>query len=170
MSMSKRKQIEIILYRKSLLYDISNIAYIVADSAPDLDEKTRSVITDICEEGNVDRVTRIMNRAYNDLLNRLYAYTKERVLEENKINDLFSEPLEYKIQMMVPEDFSKTTVSALSEYLHEYMVDVVLVEWLSITKKDEVGIWQEKADAVLGRARSMINDRVGAIKRKLSVF
>ena len=168
--MSKRKQIEIILYRKSLLYDISNIAYIVADSAPDLDEKTRSVITDICEEGNVDRVTRIMNRAYNDLLNRLYAYTKERVLEENKINDLFSEPLEYKIQMMVPEDFSKTTVSALSEYLHEYMVDVVLVEWLSITKKDEVGIWQEKADAVLGRARSMINDRVGAIKRKLSVF
>lgn len=170
MSMSKRKQIEIILYRKSLLYDISNIAYIVADSAPDLDEKTRSVITDICEEGNVDRVTRIMNRAYNDLLNRLYAYTKERVLEENKINDLFSEPLEYKIQMMVPEDFSKTTVSALSEYLHEYIVDVVLVEWLSITKKDEVGIWQEKADAVLGRARSMINDRVGAIKRKLSVF
>lgn len=170
MSMSKRKQIEIILYRKSLLYDISNIAYIVADSAPDLDEKTRSVITDICEEGNVDRVTRIMNRAYNDLLNRLYAYTKERVLEENKINDLFSESLEYKIQMMVPEDFSKTTVSALSEYLHEYIVDVVLVEWLSITKKDEVGIWQEKADAVLGRARSMINDRVGAIKRNLSVF
>lgn len=168
--MSKRKQVEIILYRNSLLYDISNIAYIVADSAPDLDEKTRSVITDICEEGNVDRVTRIMNRAYNDLLNRLYAYTKERVLEEGKINDLFSEPLEYKIQMMVPEDFSKTTVSALSEYLHEYIVDVVLVEWLSITKKDEVGIWQEKADAVLGRARSMINDRVGAIKRKLSVF
>lgn len=168
--MSKRKQIEIILYRKSLLYDISNIAYIVADSAPDLDEKIRSVITDICEEGNVDRVTRIMNRAYNDLLNHLYAYTKERVLEESKINDLFSESLEYKIQMMVPEDFSKTTVSALGEYFHEYIVDVVLVEWLSITKKDEVGIWQEKADAVLGRARSMINDRVGAIKRKLSVF
>lgn len=168
--MKKRKQIDITLYRNSLLYDISNIAYIVADSAPDLDEKIRSVITDICEEGNVDRVTRIMNRAYNDLLNRLYAYTKERVLEESKINDLFSEPLEYKIQMMVPEDFSKTTVSALGEYFHEYIVDVVLVEWLSITKKDEVGIWQEKADAVLGRARSMINDRVGAIKRKLSVF
>lgn len=168
--MRKRKLVDITLYRKSLLYDISNIAYIVADSAPNLDEKIRSVITDICEEGNVDRVTRTMNRAYNDLLNRLYAYTKERVLEESKIDDLFSEPLEYKIQMMVPEDFSKTTVSALSEYLHEYIVDVVLEEWLSITKKDEVGIWQEKADIVLGRAKSMINNRVGAIKRKLSVF
>lgn len=170
MSMKKHKQVDIILYRKSLLYDIANIAYIVADSAPELDEKIRSVINDICEEGNVDRVTRILNRAYNDLLNRLYAYTKERVLEESKIDDLFSEPLEYKIRMMVPEDFSKTTVSALGEYLHEYIVDIVLAEWLSITKKDEVATWQEKADAALGRARSMINDRVGVIQRKLSVF
>lgn len=37
--------------------------------------------------------------------------------------------------MMVPEDFSKTTVSALGDYLHEFIVDVTLVDWLSITKK-----------------------------------
>lgn len=168
--MKKPRQVDITLYRNSLLYDISNIAYIVGDSIPDLDDKVRSAITDICEEGNIDRITRIMNRAYNDLLNLLYAYTKERVLEENRVDNLFSEPVEYKIRMMVPEDFSKTTVSALSECLHEYIVNIVIADWLSITKKDEMSTWQEKADIVLGRAKNIINDRVGAIKRKLSVF
>lgn len=167
---NRRKLVEITLYRKSLLYDISNAAYIVADSTPELDDKVRSAITDICESGNVDRVTRIMNMGYNELLNRLYAYTKERVLEENKVDDLFSEPEKYIIRMMVPEDFSKTTVSALGDYLHEFIVDVTLVDWLSITKKDEVSTWQEKAEVILRKILSMINDRVGAIKRTMSPF
>lgn len=167
---NRRKLVEITLYRNSLIYDISNAAYIVADSTPELDDKVRSAITDICESGNVDRITRIMNMGYNELLNRLYAYTKERVLEENKVDDLFPEPEKYIIRMMVPEDFSKTTVSALGEYLHEYIVDIALADWLSITKKDEVATWQEKADVVMGKIRSMINDRVGAIRRKVSPF
>lgn len=167
---NRRKLVEITLYRNSLIYDISNAAYIIADSTPELDDKVRSAITDICESGNVDRVTRIMNMGYNELLNRLYAYTKERVLEENKVDDLFSEPDKYIIRMMVPEDFSKTTVSALGDYLHEFIVDVTLVDWLSITKKDEVSTWQEKAEVILRKILSIINDRVGAIKRTISPF
>lgn len=165
-----RKQVDITLYRKSLLYDTSNTAYIIADSIPDLDDKVRSAITDICEGGNVDRVTRVINRAFNDLLNLLFAYTKDRVVEENKVDDLFSEPEVYKIRMMVPRDFSKTTVSALGEYLHDYIVNLVIVDWLSITKKDEAAIWQDKADTIFGKVRSIMNDRVGAIKRKMSTF
>lgn len=168
--MRVRKQIDIVLYRNSLLYDISNVAFIVGDCNPDIDVKGRSSIMDICTDGNVDRVTRMMNMGINELINRVYCFTKDRVLENCTLNDLFIEPDKYELRMSVPEDFSKTTASVLTDYMHEFIVDFVIADWLSITKKDDMQIWKDKSDICIEKIRSVINDRVGAIKRKLSPF
>lgn len=168
--MKTRKQINIVLYRKSLLYDISNVAFIVGDNSPDINEKGRSSIMDICTDGNVDRVTRVMNMGINELINKVYPYTKDRILEDCILNDLLKESDKYELHMFVPEDFSKTTASALTDYMHEFIVDFVLADWFSITQKNEMQIWKDKSDICIEKIKSVINDRTGAVKRKLSPF
>lgn len=168
--METRKKIDITLYRKSLLYDISNVAFIIGSSNPEIDDKTRSSIIDICIDGNVDRVTRMMNMAVNELINKIYAFTKDRVLEDCKISNLHIEPDKYQIQMSVPLGFSKTTASVLTDYMHEFIVNFIISDWLSFTKKDEMQIWESKSDICISKIKSVINNRVFATKRKLSPF
>ena len=57
----KKKQVVLIFKRKNLLYSISNYAYIVGHPMPDNTENNKHMIIDICEEGNIDRVNRILS-------------------------------------------------------------------------------------------------------------
>ncbi|MCH5230142.1 MAG: hypothetical protein J1F12_09175, partial [Muribaculaceae bacterium] len=55
------------LKKSALIYDISNIAYVIADTGDDSSHILHKV-RDICEEGNLDRVSRILGLAYARLL------------------------------------------------------------------------------------------------------
>ncbi len=63
---AKKKLVFLIFHRKELLYDIENNAYIQGDIMDKGDEHRRHQVIDIGQDGNVDRVTRILNLAYQE--------------------------------------------------------------------------------------------------------
>lgn len=67
--------------RKELIYDVSNYSYVEADIMQEDDECRRHQVFDISQDGNVDRVTRVLNTAHAEIVETLYPYTKQEITE-----------------------------------------------------------------------------------------
>ena len=73
----RTKTVSLKFKRSELLYDCANLGYVHGDTMHTDDEHDRHQVMDIVEDGNVDRVTRILNLAMSEIREALYPYTKE---------------------------------------------------------------------------------------------
>lgn len=138
------RTVRLTFLRKELLYDIKNYAYVESDVMSEEQQHSKHVLAEIGEEGNVDRVSRILSVVHAGVIEMLYPYTKSLPIEE-EIKDILESPDEYVIEMQVPETMSRTTLHLLSRLIHEYMVYRVLSDWLSITNPRASENWNAKA-------------------------
>ena len=154
------KQATLGFSRSQLLYDIKNIAYVEADVMPAEEEHQRHQVFDIAEDGNVDRVTRVMDLAVDKCKEILFPLTKSVVDEVESRDDNLKETPVYYIYLSLPQSFSKTTLDYLSKLIHEFIVYTVLVDWLSITDITNESAYQKWANKLsdviteIGRAKS----------------
>lgn len=142
--------------RSELLYDIKNYAYVEADVMGEERQHGQHVLAEIGEEGNVDRVNRILAVVHAAAIEMLYPYTKVEPVEE-EIDDVMQTPEYYEIVMQVPLSMSRHTMHLLSKLIHEYMVYRVLADWLSITNPEAAANWYQKAgdtEVEIGRAKN----------------
>lgn len=162
----------LVFYREELLYDIKNVAYVEGDIMADEQQDAKHQTQDIGEEGNVDRVTRIMELVFLEAVERLYPYAK-RELPKNKtamLDDEFDEADEYGVRLTLPSTFSATSLPLLRSLIHEYIVDRCLADWLSITKPDAAANWLAKGEDSLTKAKATISMRRGKVRRPMKPF
>lgn len=150
-----------------LMYDIKNCAYIEGNIMPDDEKKFQ--VRDIAEDGNNDRVTRVLNLAHAECVEMLYPYTKMDVSSAEKDN-ILELPDIFKIDMNVNSGFSQTTINMLSILIHEYMVNRVVADWMSINKPESQANWEFKLEETRYKIKSAIVHRQGMIKRRLQPF
>lgn len=147
--------------RSQLLYDIKNYAFVVGDVMGEEKQHAQHVLVEIGEEGNVDRVSRILAVVHASVIDMLYPYTKAEPIEEEIDNCLFA-PDVYMVELHVPLTMSRSTVHLLERLIHEYMVYRVLADWLSITNPESAANWQAKAEAA--------EDEISKAKNQRGVF
>lgn len=150
-----------------LMYDIKNYAYIEGNIMPDDEKKFQ--VRDIAEDGNSDRVTRVLNLAHAECMEMLYPYTKSEVITHKKDSNL-ELPDCYVIDVNLPIGFSQTTINMLSILIHEYMVNRVVADWLSINKPESQANWEFKLEETRYKIKSTISNRRGPVKRRLQPF
>ncbi len=155
--------------RKELLYDIKNYAYIEGHVMGEDKQHAKHVLVDIGEDGNVDRVTRILNLVHAAVTELLYPYTMEEPIGED-VNDVLTEPENYIIKMKIPNTFSRTSITLLVRLIHEYMVYRVLSDWLSITNPSASEHWLHKCQEAEKQINSVKNNRRKTFTRPLSPF
>mgnify|MGYP007069848134 CR=1 FL=1 len=143
---SERRTVTLKFLRSQLLYDIKNYAYVEGDVMGEEQQHAHHVLVEIGEDGNVDRVNRILAVVHSAVIELLYPWTKQVPIEE-EIDDCLYAPDEYLIELHVPQDISRTTMQLLSKLVHEFMVYSVLADWLSITNPKAAENWAAKAKA-----------------------
>lgn len=143
---SDTRTVRLKFVRSQLLYDIKNYAYVEGDVMGEERQHAQHVLVEIGEEGNVDRVSRILSVVHAAVIELLYPWTKSKPVEE-EIDDCLWAPEEYVVELHVPSDVSRTTLHLLSRLIHEYMVYRVLADWLSITNPVAAANWAAKAAA-----------------------
>lgn len=151
--------------RNQLLYDIKNYAYVEADVMGEEKQHAQHVLAEIGEEGNVDRVSRILAVVHTAVIEMLYPYTKAEPIEE-EIDNCLHAPEEYVVELNVPNTMSRTTMHHLSKLIHEFMVYCVLADWLSITNPQAAANWAAKAEATEKEIDKVKNLRTKAFTRK----
>lgn len=165
----EKRGVTLTFNREDLLYDIKNYAYIEGHVWGEENQHGQHTLIDICEDGNVDRVDRILEVVHASVVEMLYPYTKQEVVEEGIDNRVYV-PEVYKIDMQVPATMSRTTLQLLSKLIHEYMVCRVLYEWLSITHPEASVNWLEKSDKAEREINGIKNSRTGVLRRPARPF
>lgn len=166
----RKKRISLHFLRSQLLYDIANCGYVESDTMRTDSPHESHQPADICQEGNVDRVTRVLDLAFEECADALYPYSKREVACGTELDDTLREREAYAMRLLVPEDFSETTAGYLSALIHEYMVCRVLADWLGITKPQSRDAWEAKADGAMERLRESLNMRTTRVRRTSSPF
>ena len=165
------KEVTLTFKRAELIYDASNYSFVEADIISEGDECRRHQVFDICQDGNVDRVTRVLNLAHTECVEMLYPYTKQVIPDEQEVIDnVLSEPETYEIKLTLPDSFSLTTVKMLKNLIHEYLVCRVLADWMSITNPESEANWEKKFMTIRNKIRTSLVSRTGKIRRKLKPF
>lgn len=128
--------------KESILYDIENLAYVISDNGVTGHLPHR--VADICQPGNIDRVARIAGLAFArccDILSPVLVMHRHRrdrdytVIPRNYI-------LYIKEKMLNPAEIFR-----LKETVREFIVCMVLADWLGITLPPEAEIWRKRADS-----------------------
>lgn len=156
--------------REELLYDAKNYSFIEGDIMKTDDEHARHQVFDIGENGNVDRVTRVLNLAHSECVELLFPYTKCEISEVGMLDDTLTEPASYDITLYLPKYFSMTTVQLLRNLIHEYLVCKVLADWMSITNPNSQKNWEDKFGELKRKIQTSLVSRRGKIRRKLKPF
>lgn len=166
----EKKRINLVFHREQLLYDIRNYAYIEGHVWGEENQHAQHTLVEIGEEGNIDRVNRILDVVHSAAVEMLYPYTKQELVEEEVICDRLREPKNYPIIMDVPATMSRTTMKLLSSLIHEFMVARVIYDWLSITHPEAARNWLDKALEAEEEIKSIKNNRTGVLTRPMHPF
>lgn len=170
MAIKDTKTVTLYLSRKALVYDIENYAFIEGDIMQTDDEHVKHQVFDIAQDGNVDRVSRVLNLAYDECVELLYPYTKRDIGDWKTCDNGLSALGMYEIEMEVPNSFAESTVNLISKLIHEYMVCRVLADWMSITNPKAQQSWMTKVEDLKKAIRQCVNHRRVKVRRRLSVF
>ncbi|GEM_PF-177823 len=157
---------------KNLLYSIENLAYVEGDvmQLPLDHEHARHPVIDVGQDGNRDRVRRVLDLAFAEVTDALFPYTKRRLEEGAVQRDDLVETDEYVLELSVPIEFSETTLLYLERLIHEYAVACVLSDWMAITNPSARERWEVRKVEVLAGIRDNLGGRMRKRRRKPSVF
>lgn len=164
------KKVTLEFKREELLYDIKNYAYIEGHVWGEENQHAQHTLIDIGEDGNVDRVNRILGVVHAAAVEMLYPFTKQDPIDDDVISDQIWTPTEYKIVMKVPVTMSRTTLHLLNKLIHEFMVARVIHDWLSITHPEAARNWLDKALEAVEEINSIKYSRTGVLRRPMHPF
>lgn len=169
----RTKTVTLTFLREQLLYDIKNIAYVAGDVLPDEAQDSKHQVQDIGEDGNIDRVTRMLDLALSRCREKLYPYTKTEVVSGTVLNDVLTDTSTYRIDMLMPDDFSTSTVQYLEQLIHNLLVCYVLMDWMSIANianPKSAANWAAKAEEVESEIKNNLNARLGRVRKSQTPF
>lgn len=159
----------LVFKRSQLLYDIKNYLYIEGSVLETQNNHQRHMVQDGGEQGNVDRLARVLDLTVAKCKEAMYPYTKQEIYRPVLDNRL-KEHRVYGIVLDVPQDFSQTTLILLERLIHEYLVCTAVADWLSITNPPKSEVWTLKAANAISEARTSLVSRMRPLRRPLSPF
>ena len=152
--------------REQLLYDIRNCAYIEGHVMEGDSVHQRHMVG---EDGNVDRVTRVLDLNVARCREMLYPFVKREV-GKPVLDDVLRETPVYGIVLSLPSDFSQSTLNLLEHWIHEYLVCMSLADWLSITYPAKAEVWGVKAGEAVSGIRGCLHARIGRTRLRMHPF
>ena len=169
MTTDKQHYATLTFNRKDLLYDISNRAYIIGDSLPDEREHAKHQLIDIVQDGNVDYVTRMLDKAHAECAEFLYSCTKVACDTDMKYDDKLNEIESYIITMVINTNVSQTSLNLITKLVHEYMVFNVLRSFIiMVGLSDQYG--KDEIENIQNQIRVRLNASTNIVRRKQHPF
>lgn len=169
-SSQAKKRVTLTFDRKQLLYDIGNYSYVEGDLMQADDPHQRHQAQDVVQDGNVDRVTRVLNLAFAECVDLLYPYSKAEMRCGAVLNDELIESYKYVAVLSVPQSFSATSAMLLETLMHEYMVCKAMADWMSITNPQSSEKWERKIEDLKEKMTECVNARSGRVRRPMTPF
>lgn len=167
------KEASLMFHTQEILDDVAQLAFVEGDVMPAESNHERHQVQDIVEDGNRDRVMRVIDLAVAELTNMMYPYSKMPSDDgEYRVNHLMERDM-YVIDLTLPDDFAESTLSYLNKLMHEFIVCRVMDDWMSITNlgnKESALNWTQRIEDLQSRIGSAMNTRIRRVRRSQTPF
>lgn len=151
--------ITITLYKSELTYDVLNKTYLTGrsrDNGNNHEEVAHMIANE--DEENLNQVLRSLTNAYALLKTKLSEYLSETDVTANDI--LTTSSGTYNITLKMPSNTNKATRDTIAAACHQYLVNIALAEWFTITDKADAADYSALAAANLEQLREALHQRV----------
>ena len=138
-----------IILRKDLIHEISNLAYVIADVSEGKESShTLHQTFDICEEGNLDRIDSLLTLAATEVASTLHPLAKfiARKGDYLLIIKEQSDTASAGFTKCGVKKHRKCVEAKVAALIREYMVATVLHGWLSVTLPSAALFWSERKE------------------------
>lgn len=154
------------IFSNEVLDDIRSAAWLESELHPELDRHRRHEMADICEDGNIERVWRVLALAEAEIRLALHRilYEKITLRADNSLDC----PESWQFRFL-PEP-APSLLSFIREKIHEYMVTRVMADRMGVLIRDSATIWEERvkeALAALNQAAAGAQLSSGSVRRPL---
>lgn len=159
--------------RSDIIYHIANDAFIQRQAT-----KASVDVADLCADGNIDHVERVLRLTLRHIIEIMYSATKAEMSELPPAADgdgyeiadeCMCPPVDddrtYIINMCV-NNSSATTMEYLYDLIREVLICSVVADWLSIVAPDLATIWQTKLSDAEDLIKSALNRRTKVTRIK----
>ena len=153
------KKVKVTFGREGLMYDLENCGWVESQVMDENSENSRHLTADIGEEGNVDRVNRVLDMAVARCEEIAYPWVQKDLGELTELTDEVSETEDYDMELTIPVEVSASTVKLLTGQMHEYIVCRALSDWMSIVNPTRAETWEAKASAAAEEIRRIVMTR-----------
>lgn len=177
---NKKNKAMVELLKDELVFDIKNTAYIFADSYvnADVDVKQLKNAFDIGEEGNRDKLARILDTAVEDCREMLFRFTKHEMgnstFESNEWEECIGSPTNdedaYYLAMILPNAFSYTSLHTIAVYIHDFIVNQCLYEWMMLILPEAADRFWALAEDKKQKIKDASNRSAGRSRIRLHPF
>lgn len=138
-----------IIKANEVLADVRSAAWLEQELHTDADRHRRHQMADICEEGNIEHVWRVLGVAVAEV-----RFGLSKLMQPEKYishdNDL-QRPDVWRFRFLFR--LPAPTASYLREKIHEYLVARVMAERTAVIIPEASGIWQLRAEEALASLR-----------------
>lgn len=154
---------------REVLYDVSNMAWVQGDLIDSHDyDHVRHLVQDIIEDGNRDRVMRVMRLAFAEAEGMLQPWSKIRFSGSVYLDNEPEDEDELVMLLSVPAKTDRGTIELILQLVHEWLVCRILQDWLSITWPEGAAVWAVKIEELREAIRNAKNRSQWITRRKLS--
>ena len=158
-----KKSLAITLYTSEIMYDVMNKTYLTGRSrfiGTNNEEVANMQASE--DEENEDQLLRTIGHAFAYLKTRLSEYIEETATVSSNI--LLSKDKNLTLTLVLPSNVNQATTETISSSAHQYIVNLAMADWFTITNKADAADYAAKAEANLQELREAINKRVRPVR------
>lgn len=153
---------------REILYDIANMAWVEGDLMDGVDyNHVRHLVQDVTEDGNRDRVMRIVDLAHAEANEMLYPWSRQELRGSVYLDNEPEKEDTLDMYLTVPARTSQGTINLILKLVHEWIVCRVLQDWLSITYPESAATWTAKIEELREAIRNAKNRSNWITKRRM---
>ena len=184
---NKGYKVMVELMKNELVHDIKNTAYSFAESENIINTKAGQVesmpetleqVYTIGEDGNREKLARILDSAVEDCMELLFRFCKMEMrgggFDSNEWEECVGSPTNdeeaYYLAMLMPIGFSKTSVHTMTVYMHDYIVYECLYEWMMIVYPNGAERFKVLAEDKKQKMKDASNRTAGRERIRLHPF
>jgi hypothetical protein len=158
-----KKNLTVTLYTSEILYDVMNKTYLTGRSRfiGTNNEEVANMQANEDEE-NENQLLRSIGNAFSYLKTRLSEYIEETATTVT--NNLLTKDKNLTITLVLPSNVNQATSDTVSSAAHQYIVNLAMADWFTITNKADAADYAAKAEANLQELREAINKRVRPVR------
>ncbi len=158
--------VTITLYMSEILYDIQNKTYLTGRSRGAEEHSVEHVshMQASDDDEDLNQILRSVGNAYSALNTKLSEYMDETAVSGNDIQ-IESTTDKLYVKLVMPSNFNMATTSAISTQLHQFIVNMAIGDWFSITNKKDAEDYIKMAAVNIDQIRESINKRIRPTRR-----